>query len=98
MARPLAFDPQKTLHRATMLFWRKGYEATSMQDLVDTLEINRYSIYNTLGDKQALFELCLEYYEGRVFAHLLEALQPLEAGLPSLEHSAYPFSISRGKP
>ncbi len=79
-----------------MLFWRKGYEATSMQDLVDTLEINRYSIYNTFGDKQALFELCLEYYEGRVFAHLLEALQPLEAGLPSLEHYLDTFTQALG--
>lgn len=86
MARPLAFDPKQKLHKAMMLFWRKGYEATSMQDLVDELAINRYSIYNTFGDKQALFALSLEYYQQRVFGYLLDALQPIDGGLVSLEH------------
>lgn len=94
MARPLAFDPQKKLHKAMMLFWRKGYEATSMQDLVDELEINRYSIYNTFGDKQALFILSLEYYEEKVFSHLLQALQPADRGLKSLEH--YLNTLAKG--
>ncbi len=69
-----------------MLFWRKGFEATSMQDLVDTLEINRFSIYNTFGDKQAFFVLALQYYEEKVFGSLLKALLPTDRGIQSLEN------------
>lgn len=94
MARPLAFDPQKKLHKAMMLFWRKGYDATSMQDLVTELDINRFSIYNTFGDKHALFVLTLEYYEERVFGTLLKALQPTDKGLESLEN--YLDTLSNG--
>ena len=85
MARPLAFDPNEKLHQAMMLFWQRGYEATSMQDLVDTLGINRFSIYNTFGDKQALFILAIERYEKKVFNRLLKTLEPVEDGLPRLE-------------
>lgn len=77
-----------------MLFWSKGYEATSMQDLVDALDINRFSIYNTFGDKQALFVLSLEYYEEKVFGSLLKALQPTDKGLESLEN--YLNSLAKG--
>ena len=86
MARPLTFDPEKTIHKATMLFWRKGYASTSMQDLVDELGINRYSIYNTLGDKKTLFVLCLDYYQDKVFSGLLKPLQGNDQGLRSLDN------------
>ncbi len=77
-----------------MLFWRKGYAATSMQDLVDALDINRFSIYNTFGDKQALFALTLKYYEENVFGSLLKALQPTDRGLESLEN--YLNTLAKG--
>ncbi len=94
MARPLAFDPDEKLQQAMMLFWRKGYKATSMQDLVEELGINRFSLYNTFGDKQAMFLRAIERYEEQVFGRLLHALQPPEDGLRRLE--AYFDSLSRG--
>ena len=84
MARPLAFDPQEKLHQAMLLFWRKGYEATSMQDLVDALHINRFSLYNTFGDKEALYQQVIQYYRKHVFGHLEARLQPASDGLPRL--------------
>lgn len=63
MARPKAFDPEDILDRATALFWRKGYEATSVADLVEALGINRGSLYGTFKDKHALFLSALERYD-----------------------------------
>jgi TetR/AcrR family transcriptional repressor of nem operon len=62
MARTKDFDEQEVLDKAVELFWRKGYNATSMQDLVDELGISRSSLYDTFGDKHALFMTALERY------------------------------------
>jgi TetR/AcrR family transcriptional repressor of nem operon len=62
MARNKAFDPQERLEKAQDLFIEKGYSATSMQDLVDGMQLNRASIYDTYGDKHALFQQCLKNY------------------------------------
>ena len=65
MARPKAFDPEDILGRATALFWRKGYEATSVADLVEALGINRGSLYDTFKDKRTLFLAALDRYDER---------------------------------
>lgn len=75
MGRRLQFDADASLHKAMKLFWRKGYESTSMQDLVDELGINRFSIYNTFGDKKAVFVKVLEYYRTTVLAFLIAPLK-----------------------
>ncbi len=62
MARNKAFDPEERLEKARDLFWEKGYNATSMQDLVEGMQLNRASIYDTYGDKYALFQQCLQNY------------------------------------
>ena len=85
MSRSTAFDPEEILHKAMMLFWRQGFEATSLQDLTTTLGINRFSIYNTFGDKQTLFLKTLQYYEEQVFVPQMAELSPAEQGLPRLQ-------------
>lgn len=62
MARNKEFDPAEKLEMARNLFWEKGYNATSMQDLVDTMGLNRGSIYDTYGDKHSLYLQCLTDY------------------------------------
>lgn len=62
MARPKEFDPDKALDRAVGLFWSKGYEATSIQDLVEALGINRSSLYSTFGDKHSLYLAAIDRY------------------------------------
>jgi TetR/AcrR family transcriptional repressor of nem operon len=57
------FDRERTLGRATRLFWRRGYEATSIQDLVSGLGINRGSLYATFGGKRSLFLEALLHYD-----------------------------------
>lgn len=56
------FDRDEVLGKALDAFWTKGYEATSMCDLVSSMGINRASLYDTFGNKQALFTQALDWY------------------------------------
>jgi TetR/AcrR family transcriptional repressor of nem operon len=62
MARPRNFEETDVLDKALNVFWCRGYEATSVQDLVAGLGLNRASLYGTYGDKAALFRQVLERY------------------------------------
>jgi len=73
MARPKAFDHDDVLDKATQVFWLKGYEATSVQDLVDATGVNRGSLYNTFTDKAGLFGAVLGRYTDRSPARKLVA-------------------------
>ncbi len=75
MARPKEFDPDDVLDRAVELFWRKGYEATSIQDLVEALGINRSSLYGTFGDKHALYLAAIDRYRADVVAARIAELE-----------------------
>lgn len=60
--RPKCFDEQQALQQAMLLFWEYGYEATSMSDLTQALNLSAPSLYSSFGDKSQLFQRCLEYY------------------------------------
>ncbi len=62
MARPKEFDRHTALQNAMYLFWSKGYEGTSISDLTQAMALSRSSIYETFGDKQALFIEALTSY------------------------------------
>jgi TetR/AcrR family transcriptional repressor of nem operon len=62
MARPKEFDEETALAAALELFWEKGFEATSVQDLTERMGIQKASLYNTFGDKRALFLRALDAY------------------------------------
>lgn len=62
MARPKEFDPDEALDQAMHVFWHKGYEATSMEDLLAAMDINRGSLYATFGDKHELFLKAMDRY------------------------------------
>ena len=74
MSRPKEFDPEQALDRAMELFWHKGYEATSIEDLVTHMDINRGSLYETFGDKQKLFLACMDRYCNGMAASRLSML------------------------
>lgn len=57
------FDHDAALSKAMGAFWAQGYDATSMQDLVDCMGINRGSLYATFGDKRSLFIEALRRYD-----------------------------------
>lgn len=62
MARPREFNKEDVLQKAMHLFWQKGYEATSMADLLAATELSKSSLYDTFGDKRKLFLAALESY------------------------------------
>ena len=62
MARPKEFDQEKALHRAISVFSQKGFAATSTDDLMQAMDVGRQSMYDTFGDKRALFLKALEAY------------------------------------
>lgn len=63
MARPRSKDRDTFIDRATHVFWRKGYDATSIGDLVEHTRVGRGAIYSDYGGKRDLFLACLAYYE-----------------------------------
>lgn len=62
MARPQQFERDDVLDKALSVFWKKGFESTSVQDLVDVTGLNRGSIYLAFGDKAELFAEVMEHY------------------------------------
>ncbi|MFG0787283.1 TetR/AcrR family transcriptional regulator [Delftia tsuruhatensis] len=61
--RPREFDRDQALERAMLAFWRRGYEGTSMADLVQALGIASARIYAAFGSKQDLFREAVQHYE-----------------------------------
>jgi TetR/AcrR family transcriptional regulator, transcriptional repressor for nem operon len=76
MARHKEFDETEVLRKAMVLFWRNGYEKTSMQDLVDHMNIHRRSIYDTFGDKQTLFQRALQLFEENTQKRIQQKIKP----------------------
>lgn len=68
MARPVEFEYDVVLERATEQFWREGFEASSVQKLLDATDINRGTLYNSFGDKDTFFKSCIERYNGKLKA------------------------------
>ena len=62
MARPKEFDQERALHHAISVFSQKGFAATSTDDLMRAMDVGRQSMYDTFGDKRALFLKALEAY------------------------------------
>jgi TetR/AcrR family transcriptional regulator, transcriptional repressor for nem operon len=62
MPRPKEFNPDDALEKAMHVFWHKGYEATSMEDLLTAMNLNRGSLYDTFGDKRELFLKAMDRY------------------------------------
>lgn len=66
MGRPLEFDKDEALEQAMSVFWSRGYEATSLRDLLEAMELSKSSFYQSFGSKGELFQRCINRYRGRV--------------------------------
>lgn len=72
--RPRAFDAEVALDRALQVFWRQGYEGTSLSDLTKAMGINRPSLYAAFGNKEALFRKVLARYASGPASYVQRAL------------------------
>ena len=81
MARPQTFEEQEVLDKAMQVFWAKGYEATSVDDLIQATGLARQSMYNTFGNKHAFYLSALEHYQQILGARMLGTVK----GAPSVK-------------
>ncbi len=85
MARPREFDEDEALAKAMQLFWKKGYQNTTLDDLLEAMGIQRGSFYNTFGNKRATYMRAIDRYVDFMFngGPYTQAAQ-LEPGLGAL--------------
>lgn len=69
MPRPKTFDPEQVVGAALELFWARGYQATSFDDITRATGVNKPSLYAEFGDKAGLFARVLERYHAMLRAH-----------------------------
>jgi TetR/AcrR family transcriptional repressor of nem operon len=96
MARPKAFDPGEAMQEAMEAFWERGYHATSVNDLLAEMKLNRGSLYGTFGDKKSLFLAALTEYErqGRsMMQEILERPGPAREAIEQLVIEAGRMSV-----
>lgn len=74
MGRHREFDPQVALEAAMGVFWQKGYEGTSFEDLTRVTGVARPGLYAAFGNKEALFHKALDLYEEKYLGFMREAL------------------------
>ena len=100
MGRPRAFDVDKALDRALHVFWRKGYEGSSMADLTQAMGINPPSLYAAYGSKAGLFREAVDRYTEGPAAYIRAALDEptARAVIERLLHGAIDLLTGEGNP
>jgi TetR/AcrR family transcriptional regulator, transcriptional repressor for nem operon len=81
MPRPVEFDKREVLEKAMDVFWEKGFEAASLQDLTDSMGLSKSSFYNTFDSKHQLFSEALSLYNSCMTDPLSRAVENSTSGL-----------------
>ncbi len=84
MAGVKRFDQEEALEKAMEVFWRYGYEGTSIQVLEKETGVARSSLYSTFGDKEALFLKAMDRYASSSFRPVLGSLEEYEGAIEAL--------------
>ncbi|MGD8630011.1 MAG: TetR/AcrR family transcriptional regulator [Gammaproteobacteria bacterium] len=101
MARNRQFDEAQALGAAMRVFWKNGYEGTSIQDLEDAMGLKRTSIYNAFGNKRALFKRVMAFYKASVMARLfaeMDTAPDIREGVRRLLNSALDIHFDQANP
>lgn len=85
--RPRTFDREEALKKAMLVFWEKGFEGTTMADLIAAIGMKAPSVYAAFGNKDALFREAVELYKIKVEQGPLKALNETTPILEALESS-----------
>lgn len=101
MARNKEFNRDEALEHAMLLFWQRGYEGATTDELLSAMGIGRQSLYDTFGDKQALFDEALRCYHEQQKGTLGERLRQVETPFATLttflDHFAYMTEAERAR-
>jgi len=84
MARSREFDLKNVIHNATILFCKKGYDGTSINDLVTATKLNRHSMYEIFKNKEGLYIECLYYFSYEYLASITDNLNNEPRNLDSI--------------
>ncbi len=76
----MSFDPEQALDRVSEVFRQRGFEATSLQALLAASGLSKSSLYQQYGNKQRLFEQCLEHYGERIENEMRRGLEQAASG------------------
>ena len=101
MARTRQFDERQALLAAMLVFWEKGYEATSIHDLEQAMGLNRTSIYNAFGNKRAVFNRVMSCYKESVMASLfveLDSAPDIREGVRRMLNAALDIHFDKDNP
>jgi TetR/AcrR family transcriptional regulator, transcriptional repressor for nem operon len=92
MARPKEFDQEKALRKAIRLFSRQGFAATSTDELMYVMNVGRQSMYDTFGDKRALFLKALEMYVRESVHSITVELERPGSALSAVQNALVTFA------
>ncbi len=95
MARPKEFDQDKALHQAIRLFAQQGFASTSTDELMRAMEIGRQSMYDTFGDKRALFLKALQTYVNESVASIVTTLEEPGPALAAMRNALLSFAARK---
>ena len=90
MARKKAYTEEEVIEKAMNLFWRNGYETTSMQMLEKEMGINKFSIYASFGSKNGVFLESIKCYRERL-GQITSKLKASSNGIEGLKQYFYDF-------
>ncbi|MEE8351050.1 MAG: TetR/AcrR family transcriptional regulator [Rhodospirillales bacterium] len=94
MARPREFDKTVALGQAMNVFWSRGYEATSLSDLLSAMELSKSSFYDTFGSKHDVFLATIEHYKKTISAQI-SGIADLDAPARKLIEGMFEKAASR---
>lgn len=86
MARPITYDRQAVLDKATDLFWQQGYEATSLADVLRVTGFNRHSLYKEFNGKEGLYLEALRNYDQTFTSCIGGPLRSSDGGLDAIRN------------
>lgn len=94
MGRTKQFNEAEVLDKATLTFWKHGYQQTTVRDLEAEMGINQFSIYATFKNKQGLYRRVLDNYQKQLHGEFLKDLQKEECDLEDVQNFLNDFALS----
>lgn len=83
----MEFDPERVVDQSMQVFWSQGYDATSLQDLLQTTGLSKSSLYQAFQSKQKLFDRCIDRYVDSLAKKMLAQLAESRSGRQFIEQT-----------